>query len=88
MVQFMASSGYIGLEAGAAAKSTQLYAAYGQWCADNLEKPLSQKSFIQFLRQNETSYGITYSKHVLGDQRGFHGIFVLRDAAHGFRSRL
>lgn len=79
LVQFMESSGYIKLEKGTCAKSIQLYKVYARWCYDNLERPLSQKTFIQFLRQNEGVYGITYSKHVLGDQRGFHGIFVQVD---------
>lgn len=81
LVQFMDSTGYIRLEKGTMAKSTELYKTYAKWCEDNLEKPLSQKSFIQFLRQNESTYGITYSKHVLGDQRGFHGIFVQHSVA-------
>ena len=76
LIDFMDSTGYIRLEHGTSAKSTDLYKAYERWCRDNLEKALSQKSFIQFLRQNEGKYGISYSKHVLGDQRGFHGIFV------------
>ena len=76
LVQFMESSGYIILEKGSVARSTSLYTAYEQWCTDNLEKPLSQKTFVQFLRQNEVTYGISYSKHAVGDQRGFHGIQV------------
>lgn len=76
LVQFMESTGYIVLEKGTVARSTALYQAYENWCSDNLEKPLSQKSFTQFLRQNESTYGITYSKHAMGDQRGFHGIHV------------
>ncbi|MBR5547891.1 MAG: DNA primase [Clostridia bacterium] len=76
LVQFMESTDYIVLEKDAVACSTALYRAYGRWCEDNLEKPLSQKSFTQFLRQNESTYGITYSKHAMGDQRGFHGIHV------------
>ena len=46
----MESSGYIILEKGSVARSTSLYTAYEQWCTDNLEKPLSQKTFVQFLR--------------------------------------
>lgn len=76
LVQFMDSTGYIRLEANTSAKSTDLYKAYTRWCSDNLEKPMSQKSFIQFLRQNESTYGISYTKHVPGGQRGFYGVFV------------
>lgn len=87
LLQFMQSTGYIRLEKGTMAKSTDLYKAYSRWCNDNLEKPLSQKSFIQFLRQNESSYGISYSKHVLGDQRGFHDLFVQVNVDFDFQSR-
>lgn len=86
LLQFMQSTGYIRLEKGTMAKSTDLYKAYSRWCNDNLEKPLSQKSFIQFLRQNEAVYGISYSKHVLGDQRGFHGLFVQINVDFDFQS--
>ena len=86
LLQFMQSTGYIRLEKGTMAKSTDLYKAYSRWCNDNLEKPLSQKSFIQFLRQNESAYDISYSKHVLGDQRGFHGLFVQVNVDFDFQS--
>lgn len=70
------SSGYIRLEQGTHAKSTQLYAAYDRWCRDNLEKPLAQKTFVQYLRQNEKQYSIRYSKNVQDGNRGFFGILV------------
>ncbi len=81
LVDFMTSIGYIRLESGTKATSRDLYNTYCLWCRDNLEKPLSQKTFTQFLRQNEKTYAITYSKHVLGDQRGFEGIFIQRSAS-------
>lgn len=79
VVQFMASTGYIRLEEGTASRSVHLYAAYKRWCKDNLENPISSKSFSQFLAANQAKYGIRYSKHVLDDHRGFHNILVLID---------
>lgn len=79
IVQFMNSTGYIRLEQGTAARSVHLYAAYKRWCKDNLEAPLAQKTFSQYLSQNAGKYGIRYSKHVIDNQRGFQNILVLID---------
>ena len=79
VVQFMASTGYIRLEEGTASRSVHLYVAYKRWCKDNLENPISAKSFSQFLAANQAKYGIRYSKHVLDNHRGFHNILVLID---------
>jgi putative DNA primase/helicase len=79
IAQFMDSTGYIRLEEGTASRSVDLYTAYKRWCKDNLEHPLSAKSFSQFLLQNQGKYGIRYSKHVLDNHRGFHNILVLID---------
>ena len=54
-------------------------AEYKRWCKDNLEIPLSQKTFSQYLTQNAGAYGILYSKHVIDNQRGFKNILVLID---------
>lgn len=75
----MQSSGYIRLEQDTAARSVYLYTAYKRWCKDNLEIPLSQKTFSQYLTQNAGTYGILYSKHVIDNQRGFKNILVLID---------
>lgn len=70
LVQFMDSTGYIVLEKGTVACSTVLYRAYENWCSDNLEKPLSPKTSTQFLLpKNESTYGISYSKHAMREQR-------------------
>lgn len=48
IIVFMQSEGYIRLEKGTHATSKQLYSAYSQWCEDNLEKPLGERSFSNF----------------------------------------
>ncbi|MED9998956.1 MAG: hypothetical protein UEY35_02255, partial [Faecalibacterium prausnitzii] len=46
--------------------STYLYRAYTKWCEDNLESPVPQKKFSQFLLKNAGKYGLTFSKHIFG----------------------
>ena len=36
------------------------------WCEDNLESPVPQKKFSQFLLKNAGKYGLTFSKHIEG----------------------
>ena len=76
----MQSEGYIRLEKGTHATSKQLYSAYSQWCEDNLEKPLGERRFSNFLRQNEDKYKLAYTNNIaLGNgktARGFKGIHV------------
>ena len=80
IIVFMESEGYIRLEQGTHATSKQLYSAYSQWCEDNLEKTLGERSFSNFLRQNEDKYRLTYTNNIaLGNgktARGFKGIHV------------
>ena len=80
IIVFMQSEGYIRLEKGTHATSKQLYSAYSQWCEDNLEKPLGERSFSNYLRQNEKQYGLDYTHNIaLGSgktARGFKGIHV------------
>ncbi len=80
IIVFMQSEGYIRLEKGTHATSKQLYGAYNQWCDENLEKPLGERSFSNFLRQNEDKYGLTYTNNITLQNgktaRGFKGIHV------------
>ena len=39
---------------------------YTKWCEDNLESPVPQKKFSQFLLKNAGKYGLTFSKHIEG----------------------
>lgn len=77
-IPFMKSEGYIRLEVGTMATSKALYETYCKWCSDNVEKPMSAKSFSSHLRQHEEEYGIKYSTNIIGENgknaRGFKGI--------------
>lgn len=77
-ISFMKSEGYVRLETGTMATSKALYETYCKWCSDNVEKPMSAKSFSSHLRQHEEEYGIKYSTNITGENgknaRGFKGI--------------
>ena len=45
IMEFYESTGYIRFEKGTYASTRDLYIAYVQWCMDNAEKPLSEKTF-------------------------------------------
>ncbi len=78
---FYESSGYISFEQGTHALSRQLYAAYKKWCDDNLEKPLSERTFSTQLKRDERRLGIKYDKNMDASggkkARGYHGVYVL-----------
>ena len=78
---FYESSGYIRFEQGTYALSRQLYVAYKKWCDDNLEKPLSERTFSTQLKRDEKRLGIRYDKNLDASggkkARGYHGIHVM-----------
>lgn len=87
---FYESSGYIRFENGTHALSRQLYAAYRKWCDDNLEKPLSERTFSTQLKRDEKRLGIKYDKNLDASggkkARGYHGVHVrVNTDEYGFR---
>ena len=80
MMEFYESEGYIRFEKGTHATTKQLYTAYVQWCQDNVEKPLAEKTFTQQLRKNADMLSITYDKNIdvgAGKKaRGYQGVHV------------
>ena len=75
------SSGYISFERNTNATTKALYGAYRKWCADNLEKPMAEKTFASYLKADATSLGIQYDKNLgIGGgkkARGYHNVNVL-----------
>ena len=63
---FLKSEGYFEIRQRAKRKSTDFYKVYERWCLDNLESPVPQKKFSQFLLKNTGKYGLTFSKHIEG----------------------
>ena len=62
----MQASAYVRFKPDTEERSTYLYRAYTKWCEDNLESPVPQKKFSQFLLKNAGKYGLTFSKHIEG----------------------
>ena len=80
ILSFLESSGYIGLEKGTHATSKDLYVAYCRWCNDNLDVPVSERSFARRFKERSADYGMTYDKNIsVGNGRfcrGFRGVHV------------
>ena len=76
LTQFMQATAYVRFKPDTEERSTYLYRAYTKWCEDNLESPVPQKKFSQFLLKNAGKYGLTFSKHIEGKFA-----FVKRSAA-------
>ena len=69
LTQFMQATAYVRFKPDTEERSTYLYRAYTKWCEDNLESPVPQKKFSQFLLKNAGKYGLTFSKHIEGKYR-------------------
>ena len=76
LTQFMQATAYVRFKPDTEERSTYLYRAYTKWCEDNLESPVPQKKFSQFLLKNAGKYGLTFSKRIEGKYRGFRGVCV------------
>jgi len=80
IMEFYESKGYIRFEDKTTATTRQLYIAYCQWCQDNLERPLAEKTFTQQLKKDAEALGLTYDKNIdVGGgkrARGYHGVHV------------
>ena len=63
-----------------AATSKDLYVAYCRWCNDNLDVPVSERSFARRFKERSADYGMTYDKNIsVGNGRfcrGFRGVHV------------
>lgn len=77
-VEFMKAQGYHRFDPLGMITCRRLYECYEDWCADNMLRPLSSKSFVSALIAEQETYGIRYSNHVPGgndrEVRGFRGI--------------
>ena len=75
------ANSYVRFDPEKSARSTYLFRAYNKWCADNLEKPVTQKKFSQYLFKNAERYGIRFSKRIEGGYRDYRGVYVRPDCA-------
>lgn len=81
LTDFMESKGYFRLEPEAFTTSRALYAAYRDWCQDNMLPVQGSRRFSAFLKQRAKEYAIAYDPAIpIGGgrkARGFRGIRVL-----------
>ena len=88
MMEFYESEGYIRFDKSCHATTKRIYGAYVQWCQENVEKPLAEKTFTQQLRKDAEILGITYDKNLdTGGgkkARGYHGINVMINTENRF----
>ena len=79
-VDFMNSEGYFRFDSQGTASSRALYGVYRDWCDDNAVTPMSSNSLIQYLNQNQSRFGLTYSPNIpIGNgrrARGYQGIRI------------
>lgn len=77
-LDFMASTGYFRLDPQGELSSRALYDLYQSWCRDNMLAPLSARSFINWIHQNQSEYGLQYDTNIYDGSerrvRGFRGI--------------
>ncbi len=80
---FLASTGYIRFDKTRKSTTRALYNTYKQWCYDNAERYVVEKTFSSYLKQNAEQFGITYDKNIPVDyskyQRGYRGIETLNN---------
>ena len=81
LLDFLESDGYIRFEEKAAAPSREICRAYRAWCMDNSLRPLSDRTVLNYLKENQESLNLRYTTHTPGcpnrSVRGFQGIQVL-----------
>lgn len=78
IVEFMESEGYFRFKADSQITSKDFYALYELWCDDNSTKPVTSKSFSNYLAQHERDYNLEHTNNVRNHQGrrvwGFWGV--------------
>lgn len=78
IIEFLSDTSYVSFGSDIQTSSTDLYAGYVHWCAENALTALRQDTFVGWLKSNERKYNIKYVYHVPGRNgghvRGFRGI--------------
>ncbi len=75
---FLTSQGYLRYTPSREISARSLYQLYKDWCDDNIQTPLSPRSFSGYLNQNLDTYGLTYSTNIHAGNgrrvRGYLGV--------------
>ncbi|MBQ9061494.1 MAG: DNA primase [Eubacterium sp.] len=81
IIDFLASDGYLTFQKDSTASTKGLYEAYREWCDDNAEIVLSQKSFANHLAQYAESYHMIPENNIYIGKgkrcRGYRGVEVI-----------
>ncbi|MBQ3756205.1 MAG: DNA primase [Oscillospiraceae bacterium] len=81
ILEFLASEGYLTFHEDSKAATSDLYAAYKEWCDDNAENALSMKSFANFLSQYAEVYHLIPDNNIYRGKgkrcRGYRGVEVI-----------
>ncbi|MDO4459477.1 MAG: phage/plasmid primase, P4 family [Clostridia bacterium] len=81
IISFLEDRQFIRFEKGRSETSRRLYAAYQTWCEENLEKPMSMKTFSGHLYNHASNLGIEASTNVAAGNerraRGFRNICIM-----------
>jgi len=84
LVDFLSSEGYVRLRPKGSAPSRELYGVYKGWCEDNMVTPLSAKTFLGSLKEEQETLGIRYDNNVpLANGKKARGYFGIECARLG-----
>ena len=79
--EFLTSEGYLTFHEDSKAATSDLYAAYKEWCEDNAENALSMKSFANYLSQYSGSYHLIPDNNIYQGKgkrcRGYRGVEII-----------
>lgn len=83
LLDFLEDGDYIALgDPDEEAASVDIYAAYRDWCRENAETPLAQRTVLRYMKENSQRLKICPSYHVTardgGRVRGFKGVEIKR----------
>ena len=75
------SEGYLTFHEDSKAATSDLYAAYKEWCEDNAENALSMKSFANYLSQYSGTYHLIPDNNIYRGKgkrcRGYRGVEII-----------
>lgn len=77
---FLKSNGYICLDPKGSITTSDLYALFKRYCADNVKTPLSDKTFERRVREPLLKAGVIPTTHVPHHQRSIRGYLGIRPA--------
>jgi putative DNA primase/helicase len=79
--EILTSEGYLMFHEDSKAATSDLYAAYREWCEDNAENALSMKSFANYLSQYSGSYHLIPDNNIYRGKgkrcRGYRGVEII-----------